>query len=283
MKILVTGANGFIGHNLVSRLSGQHEVLAVAREPRLAHHKTASFVVMDLSLPLDMRAMPSQMDVIVHLAQANVSWPEGANELFAVNTSATQQLLDYGRRAGARQFILASTGDVYGRRAGLAKETDAAQPASHYAATKYAAEFVVQSYCDYLASCILRLYQPYGPGQLNRLIPKLAERIRQQSAVRLHKNDGPRLTPIYIDDVTRAVERAIASSYSGTVNIAGDQIVSMRELAEAIGRALKSQPSFVETDETMADLMGDNSLMKEVLGNWDMIALADGLARTFGG
>ena len=284
MKLIVTGANGFIGQHLVSRLSARHEIFAPMREPNIATAcEAVSTIEWDLAGQLNVRTLPETIDVIVHLAQANVPFPEAANELFAVNTIATQQLLDYARRAGARQFILASTGDVYGRRRGLSTETDAAQPADYYAVTKYAAELVAQAYSGFLNPCIMRLYQPYGPGQSGRLVPKLAELIRRREAVRLHKGDRPRLTPLYVDDVTCAIERAIDCCYAGVVNIAGNRIISMRELAEAIGQTLETEPVFEETGEDSADLMGGNGLMKQVLGSWNMMSLADGLSRTFNG
>jgi len=281
MKILVTGSAGFIGRHLISRLSNGNELFAVVRDSRQpVSTEPAHIIVMDLARTLDASALPAEIDVIIHLAQANVPFPQGANELLAVNTSATQQLLDYGRRAGARQFILASTGDVYGRHSELSKETDTIAPQSYYAITKYAAELLVQSYSSYLLPCVLRLFQPYGPGQSGRIIPKLMERIRQQEAVRLHKDDRPRMTPIYIDDVTCAIKGAIDSSHSGVVNIAGERVLSMRELAQEIGCAIERQPVFENTGEEAADLMGDNSLMKQVLGSWNMVSLGDGLSRT---
>jgi len=282
MKIVITGSSGFIGRHLISRLCDGNELFAVVRDAREpVSTDKVHIIVMDLARTLDASALPAKIDIIIHLAQANVPFPEGANELMAVNTNATQQLLDYGRRAGARQFILASTGEVYGRDSGLSKETDTIAPASHYAVTKYAAELLVQSYSSYLLPCVLRFFQPYGPGQSGRLIPKLAERIRQQEAVRLHKDDRPRMTPIYIDDVTHAIQCAIDSTYSGIVNIAGDRVLSMRELAQEIGRAIERQPIFEDTGEEEGNMLGDNSLMKQVLGSWNMVSIGEGLSRTF--
>jgi nucleoside-diphosphate-sugar epimerase len=282
MKIIITGSSGFIGRHLVSRFSDGNEVFAVVREAGEPESTgKVRIIVMDLARTLDVSALPPEIDIIIHLAQGNAPFPEGANELMAVNTSATQQLLDYGRRAGARQFILASTGDVYGPHSGFSKETDIIAPSSYYGVTKYAAELLVQSYASYLLPCVLRLFQPYGPGQSGRLIPKLAERIRNQEAVRLHEDDRPRMTPIYVDDVTHAIQRAIDSAYSGIVNIAGNRALSMRELTQEIGRSIGSQPVFEEADEEAGDLMGDNSLMKQVLGSWNMVSIGEGLSRTF--
>ena len=236
---------------------------------------------MDLARPLDMRVLPARIDVIVHLAQANVSFPAGANELLAVNTGSTQRLLDYGRRAGARRFILASTGDVYGRRFGPCRESDPVAATSYYALTKQAAEILTQAYAGYFQTCIFRLFHPYGLDQSDRLIPRLADAIRQGKAIKLNEDDRPRLTPIYVDDVVRAIELAIDSSYSGIVNVAGDSVVTMRELAGQIGCLLGTRPVFEATGEDSADLIGDNALMKQALGAWPMNTLADGLSRTF--
>ncbi len=282
MRILITGASGFIGRRLVARLSDRHEVLAVVRErQRAAPGAAVRVVVMDLAQQLNTKLLPPAIDVIIHLAQANVPFPDAAKELFAVNTIATQQLLDYARQAGTRQFILASTGDVYGRRFGSSKETDAVHPAGYYATTKHAAELLAQAYAGYLQVCIMRLYQPYGPGQSDRLIPRLADRIRRHEAVRLNEDARPHMTPIYIDDVTRAIERATDCSCAGIINVAGDYMVSVRELAVEIGRVLELEPMFEDTGEQSSDFMGENNLMRQVLGNWSMVALHDGLSRTF--
>lgn len=279
MKVLVTGATGFIGQYLVRGLSAQHEVFVVARNPIPSSSQlTCSIITMDLARPIDSRALPEQVDTIIHLAQAPVALPESANEMFAVNTHSTQQLLDYSRRSGARRFVLASTGDVYGRE-GRAREIDPAAPVSFYGVTKRAAEMLVESYSDYFETCILRLFHPYGPGQSNRLIPKMAERLRLQQPVLLHDNDRPHVTPIYIDDLILAIERVVESSYVGILNIAGERGVSIRELAEEIGSVLGYRPIFEDTGKAVVDLAGDNDLMKEVLGKWTMVSLAEGLNR----
>ena len=89
------------------------------------------------------------------------------------------------------------------------------------------------------------------------------------------------MTPAYIDDVVVAFQRAVVAPYSGVLNVAGDTPVSMRQLAEALGRVLASEPVFEETGEEVGDMMGDNRRMKDVLGAWPMVELSEGLSRTF--
>src|SRR6266508_3056562 len=106
MRVLVSGAAGFIGRHLVGHLSAEHEVVALVRPHRdassvpsapplpLGENKCASrgrgegiitTVPLDLRRSLDLDALPSSVDVVIHLAQANVRFPDAADELFAVN------------------------------------------------------------------------------------------------------------------------------------------------------------------------------------------------------
>lgn len=267
MKILVTGATGFIGRRLVPALSKEHEVFALTRKSS------------DLSGPFETGEWPRAVDGIIHLAQANVALPEGASELFMVNTLSTQRLLEYGCAAGASCFILASTGDVYGERPGKFQETDAAQPRSLYEISKYGAEALVQAYAGKLRTCIVRLFHPYGPGQSHRLIPRMIESIRLGKTITLHAEGRPYVTPLFITDVVLALERLLHSSFQGIVNVAGDEAVSIRQLAEIIGKQLGKQPVFRERGETRGDLVGDNTKMKKTLGISSLVRLSEGIQK----
>ena len=283
MKILVTGAAGFIGRHLVAHLAGRHEVIALTRsEAQAESSRQWATVAMDLARPLEPHRLPSRVDAIINLAQANVTFPEFADKLLAINTAAVQQLLDYARSAETRRFVLASSGDVYGTRLGKCRESDEAFPKSFYGVTKYAAELLTQTYSDYFQSCTLRLFQPYGPAQTGRLIPRMAEHIQQGQPIRLNRDSRPFLSPIYITDVIAAFETASVCDYSGAVNVAGDTVVGMRELAERIGEVLGIAPVFEDTGQDVGDLMGDNSRMKKVLGLHPSVGLDEGLAYTFG-
>lgn len=283
MKILVTGAAGFIGRQLVAHLAGRHEVIALTRsETQAEPGRQWAAVAMDLARPLEAHRLPSRVDVIINLAQANVPFPEFADKLLAVNTAAVQQLLDYARSAEARRFVLASSGDVYGARIGKCRESDEPFPKSFYGVTKYAAELLTQPYSDYFQSCMLRLFQPYGPAQTGRLIPRMAEHIQHGQPIRLNRDSRPFLSPIFITDVIAAFERASLCDYSGVVNVAGETIVGMRELAERVGQVLGLAPVFEDTGQDVGDLMGDNARMKKVLELHPSVGLDEGLACTFG-
>ena len=225
-NILVTGAAGFIGSHLVPWLAQrnpQWQVYALVRPGSLpptpgpgvyyvpwdlaATRPLAPHAAWDEPAATDEQRLPGHVDAVLHLAQANVPFPDQAAELLAVNVASTQRLLDYARTAGAAVFLLASSGSVYGNggNAGVAphlasavrpwREDDAPQPDDFYGATKLAAEWLVRSYRAYFHTVILRLFAPYGPGQTGRLIPGLIGRVRDGRPVTLSRGARPHFNP----------------------------------------------------------------------------------------
>jgi nucleoside-diphosphate-sugar epimerase len=282
MRILLTGVTGFIGRSLALRLAKRHELFALVRDVRrLEPMRRVVAIRADLLAPVDSRRLPREVDAVVHLAQHHGTFPDAGRELFAVNTARTQELLDYAIHSGARQFMFASSGDVYGYRLDACAEEDVVVPQSFYAVTKHCSEMVARAYSAHLTTTMLRLFTPYGPGQTGRLIPALATRILEGKPVSLNLGNRPLLTPTFIEDVVNAFETALESQAAGTFNVSGNTVMSVRALAEELGRQLGRGPAFQETGEDVGSLIGDNSHMKSVLGIAPVTDLHDGLNRTF--
>ena len=280
MRILVTGATGFVAGHLVPALARKHDVVALGHD--LDRIITADGVE---TLQIDLRErgfaerLP-QVDAIVHLAQANVPFPDGAADLFAVNTASTAALLEHARRSGASRFVFASSASVYGLGDAPWSEEDAVAATDFYSATKLAAERLVGAYTSELGTTIMRLVAPYGPGQRNRMIPRLVASVREGQPVRLNAGGRPRMNPIYVDDVVRVVDRALASEGHQLVNVAGDDAVTIRELAETIGGVVGVEPVFKEQDSASGDIVADNRRMRDVFGLDALTRLSDGIAKT---
>lgn len=280
MKVLVTGATGFVAGHLVPALSRQHDVVALGHDAdRIAGGEGAEPLQLDLREPDFARRLP-EVDAIVHLAQANVPFPDGAAELFAVNTASTAALLEHARRTGATRFVFASSASVYGLGDAPRSEDDPTAATDFYSATKLAAERLVGAYRGELGTTIMRLVAPYGPGQRNRMIPRLVASVREGRPVQLNAGGRPRMNPIYVDDVVRVVERALTSDGHQLVNVAGDDVVTIRELAEAIGRNVGVEPVFEERDSTSGDIVADNRRMRDVFGLDSLVRLEEGISRT---
>ncbi|MEP6811474.1 MAG: NAD(P)-dependent oxidoreductase [Actinomycetota bacterium] len=279
MRILVTGASGFVGRQLAPALAAVgHDVFALVRDTATAPVE-ATAIEADLERPLDLDVLP-RVDAVVHLAQANVPFPDGARALHRVNTIATHELLELARLSAARVFVYASSGSVYGFGTGAVREDDVRCASDFYAVTKRSAELLLEAYAPLVATVALRLFAPYGPTQTGRLIPNLIERVREGVPVALNDGGRPRMTPIFVDDVVRAFTRALELDRHQVVNVAGDEVVGIDELAAVIGEAVGRAPVFETGGSAPGDLIGDNRLMHELLVPGRLVPLADGIRAT---
>lgn len=268
MRILVTGANGFVGRALVPVLvEAGHEVIGVTSKVQRSS-PSIQWLVQDLSRPIDPANYPSTVDVVIHLAQSKhyQEFPEYAPDIFNVNVSSTMQLLEYARQHGASSFILTSSGGIYGYRRQPIQETDSAGFVNFYQASKYMAESMIQFYAEYFSTVVLRPFFIYGEGQSGMLIPGLVERINRGEGVTLYSEDGTRLNPVHVDDMTEVIQRSLQLRGREIINVAGPDIVSIRQLASIIGEALGKQPRFEHKSEPSTDnLVADIKKLKMVM------------------
>jgi nucleoside-diphosphate-sugar epimerase len=281
MKILLTGASGFVGRRLgPALLDAGHEVIFAARDPAYIAPGGAETVELDLSQPLDSASLP-EIDTIIHLAQANVRFPEDAPELYRVNTISTLELLDYARRIGAQRFVYTSSASVYGFGERPFSEDDPLGGQDFYAMTKIASEALIATYREFLTTAVLRLVVPYGPGQQARMVPGLISRVREGAPVTLNDGGRPRMNPLFVDDVVRAMLAVLEIDQHSVLNIAGDEAVTIKEIAETIGRVLGREAVFENgAGKVAGDLVADTTRMHEVLDLGPRVQLEEGLRRT---
>jgi UDP-glucose 4-epimerase len=250
MKILITGANGLLGSHAVQHFSTRHEVHALVHSAPAETLPGVRYHVIDLAQDQTMLSLPEQVDAVIHLAQSARfrDFPEQAMDVFNVNVGSTARLLDYARRSQTTTFVLASSGGVYGAGEEAFKE-NAAIPQhgllGYYLASKLCAEVLAQNYASLLNVSVLRFFFIYGKGQKrSMLMPRLVDNVRAGLPITLQGGDGIRINPIHVSDAVQALEGCLQLTGSHTFNVAGGEILSMREIATTIGKAVGREPVF---------------------------------------
>jgi len=281
VKVFVSGATGFVASHLIPALAAAgHDVVAAGHDRSRIPGDATAF---EIDLAHDAWPKLPAVEAVVHLAQANVPFPQGADAIFAVNVASTQRLLEHARRSGARRFVLASSGSVYGGSREPLTEESPLKAQDFYSATKVAGERLTQAYAQHLETAILRLFVPYGPGQVRRMIPRLVERIRSGEPVQINREGRPRMNPIYVDDVVHVVLRTLDGAESiGVLNVAGDDVTDIRGVSELIGEVLGVEPRFEASDAEVADIVADNARLHGILGDARLVPLREGIERMIG-
>lgn len=270
---LVTGAAGLLGRATVDRLADAGiKVHALVRSKEQAFRDDVEFHEVDLARPLEATALPAQVDTIFHLAQAREfrDIPGSALPVFAINVATTAVLLDYASWAGAKSFVYASSGGLYRGLSGsaLTEDSPLQDPAKlgYYLATKLSSEALVGSYAAQFSTVALRYFFIYGPGQARpMLIPRLYDRVRNGEPVTLQGHNGMRINPVHVSDAAAATIAAASVEGRSTVNIAGPETVSLRDIGELFGHNSGREALFEQIPGSPSDLIASTARMSELL------------------
>ena len=204
-KVLITGANGFIGGTLIRYYQNQgQDVIGVDLVGN-----GADILEGDISQPNTISHLLKECDVIVHTA-ALVSNAMKDSDMWRVNVLATRNLITAAKEHKVRRFVQISSVVAYGNSA--EGELDENQPVhadgGSYVLTKLASEHVVLSEQanDDIEIVILRPGDAYGPGSRPWIITPL-EAISKNQFMLPEKGEGF-FRPIYIDDLVRGIATA---------------------------------------------------------------------------
>ncbi|MBX3354346.1 MAG: NAD-dependent epimerase [Phycisphaeraceae bacterium] len=232
MKVLVTGAAGFIGSWTAQRLLDRgDEVVGLdnlspyydpsLKEARLARLKPKPgfrFVRLDLADRAGMESLFAQekFDTVVHLAaQAGVRYAvENPHSYIDSNLVGTLHVLEGCRHHGIRHLVYASTSSVYGANARMpfSVQDNVDHPLSLYAATKKANELMAHSYSHLfrLPTTGLRFFTVYGPwGRPDMALFKFTKAILAGEPIEVFNYGKHRRDFTFVDDIVEGVVRAL--------------------------------------------------------------------------
>jgi len=232
MRILVTGAAGFIGSALATRLlargdtvvgidnlSDYYDVaLKKARLERLSTREKFSFEQIDIADRAGMESLfnGEKFDAVMNLAaQAGVRYSiENPHPYIQSNIAGFCNILEGCRRSKVGHLVYASSSSVYGANTKLpfSEKDNIDHPVSLYAATKKANELMAHSYAHlYGLSCTgLRFFTVYGPwGRPDMALFKFTKAILEDTPIQVFNNGNMIRDFTYVDDIVEGVIRVI--------------------------------------------------------------------------
>jgi len=287
VKILLTGATGFIGSHVARALvRDRHEVQALVL-PRSDYRRiedirsSLHFIEADL-LSSSTIPRPASLDVCIHLAW----YVEPGKYLEAPENQqwieASLRLARTLKEAGCRRFVAAGTCFEYAPSHPPQQESAPTQPTTLYVKSKLALFQELQSIG--IDCAWMRFFYQYGPDEdPRRFVPVVINHLLNGQEVKLVPGDRLR-DFLYIEDVARAAISVAQSGLTGAVNIGSGVPVTVREIALKIGDLL-GRPELIKpgtlpysSNEPM-DLLADNTRLRST-GWQPRVNLNDGLRET---
>jgi dTDP-glucose 4,6-dehydratase len=264
--ILVTGGAGFIGSHFIHMMLRRHSGTRVINLDKLTYagnldnlsdiqdDSRYEFILGDIRDKALVRRVFARVQGVVHFAaETHVDRSiYDAGEFVLSNVHGTYTLLDALRAFPAVEFFIhISTDEVYGSRTGrAARESDALQPSSPYAASKAGADHLARAFhVTYgLPAVVLRPSNTYGPCQFpEKLIPLFLTNALEGKTIPVF-GDGLNVRDwLYVDDHCLAVEAAILKGRSGCVyNVGGGVELTNIEVARRILAAVDASPELIQ-------------------------------------
>lgn len=261
MRILVSGATGFVGRALCGHLSmhGHVAVPAVRRDSGLA----GEFVVGDIDGTTEWLAALAGCDAVVHLAARVHVMNDTAQDPLApyraTNTAATLNLARQAAAAGVKRFVFISTIKVNGEgRDAAYREADAAMPEDAYAISKWEAEQGLQRIAadTGLEVVILRPPLVYGPGVKANFL-RLLRTVRRGWPLPLGAIRNRR-SLLYLGNFVDAIKTCVEHpDVAGQTFLLDDgQPVSTPDLVRAVARAMGRPARLLAVPVSVLEFMG---------------------------
>lgn len=295
IKVLVTGAAGFIGSHTVEYLYAKRaKVLALDNFSTGKSENLKSFDgsiehcdILDFQ-DLDVVFKRFRPNAVIHLAAQSAittAWDDPDKDM-RVNIEGTVNIIKLCKKYEVRKLVFSSTSAVYGKNGFFAvNEKDGCDPDTPYGVSKMAAEHYIRILCP--NHIILRYANVYGPRQIpvgeNQLVARALSHFIKSTPFQIVGDGKQKRDFVYVEDIVRANFLAVtATNAKGTFNVASGKSVSVNNVIREIEYALKISYKWKNTSQNdpRGNVYLNGDRFKKVFGWSQSMNLEDGIDAT---
>ncbi len=258
MKILITGAAGFIGsHTCESLIKNGNSIIGVDNFDSFYSYKLKKLNLEQLNQNSNFRFYKAdirddkalnqifssnQIDVVIHLAAKAGVRPsiESISEYYDVNINGTISLLESMRKNGIKKMVFASSSSIYGnnQKVPFSEDDRVDNPISPYASTKKSGELLCHVYShlyNFDITC-LRFFTVYGPRQRPDLaIHKFTKLIQENKPIPFYGDGSSSRDYTYIEDIVNGISCALNHLEGYKIyNLGESKVITLKKLVEVI-------------------------------------------------
>lgn len=292
MNILITGATGFIGRNLLQVIETNsayknNEVILLTSKEIVGYkciiHNNYTFSKYDF-----MEKGINEIDIVIHIGAYTPKTSLEANKVkeSVLNIANTECLLD-SLPSIPKKVIYLSTIDVYGTVTGIIKEETPTVPCTLYGQSKLFIEKMLERWAEEknVILQILRIGHIYGEGEdaYKKILPMTIKMILESKSPAIYTDGKEKRSFLYITDCCNLILKSIElDEYVGPINVVSDKEVSILELVNIIievsGRNIK--PIVKNKNANIKDFIFNNDKMIKYLGA-ESVSLREGIIKEY--
>lgn len=261
MKILVTGASGYIGNKLTHALAERgHNIHALVRSPSsadLLRHQNIRVFVGDIMDPDSLAVAMKDCRQVYHAAALAKLWDRNRNNFYKINVGGTENVLQAALKEGVSKLVYTSSCGVWAPDEDhIYTENDPRISSfdSDYDLSKYLAEKLVREYCyKGLFTVIVNPPRVYGPGleRYSNAVNRFITQILNKKIIPLPWNLDTKANYTFIDDVINGHILAMEKGLGGERYILGGENISYKKLVDTIVAYSGRKPVFVRIPPAM--------------------------------
>ncbi|MFA6093926.1 MAG: UDP-glucuronic acid decarboxylase family protein [Elusimicrobiota bacterium] len=301
MRVLITGAAGFIGSHLCEYfLANDHQVVGmdnfltgrIENIEHLFHHKDFLFIKHDVT---NFIHVPGKLDAVLHFASpaSPIDYAHYPIPTLKVGALGTHKALGLAKDKGA-VFMLASTSEVYGdplvnpQPESYWGNVNPIGPRGVYDEAKRFAEAMAMAYHRYhkMQVRIVRIFNTYGPRMRKndgRAVPNFIDQALRGKPITVYGSGKQTRSLCYVSDLVDGIYRLLLSKNNTPVNIGNPREITVLELAQILRRLTGSKSRIIRKELPVDDpkvRRPDIALARKTLKWAPKVSLEDGLQRT---